>query len=379
MTTWKMLLTVLLCASLGLRPTRADEKEEEKGEAKPPAPGGLIVIDKNGKEHRLARGKWRFATGTTRLPWLAAPDSKKLDKEDAKKEDKEGDAKKENGEGDAKKEDKKAVQPKAPAGPEALVFREEKSTNLLDGILTHVLLDRIRAIDYDPEKKTVTVHVVKAGSKGADEEVLEGSTRYKGENMLTIEAETDLGELGVAKVKFQTRGPKAIKGIRFPRPKAPPADKGRPASVTAADKDETVHKVTDLQPLYLLGNGTQRLIPTLMFQKTVKIDVGKIQKLSFVKSGEKGGDNMEFEVALKDGKELTLSLLDRTSPLDGKPAKLLGLVGRVPAGCKFFPIKPSPNHTFTAVQFGDPKKEEDKKDDKKEEKKEKGKKVKEDE
>src|SRR5262249_13382329 len=166
--------------------------------------------------------------------------------------------------GEKGKDPSKSAKPAA--GPEALVFREEKSTGLRDGILTYVLLDRIRAIEYDPEKKTVTVRYTKPGDKGDEEGTLTGTTRYVGGNKLTIEAEADLGDLGVADGKCQGGVPKGVKSIRFPTPKAPAKkEAGRLATVT--DVDKNVHKVADLQPLYRLANGWQRRIPTLLFKK----------------------------------------------------------------------------------------------------------------
>src|SRR5262249_49016276 len=122
---------------------------------------------------------------------------------------------------------------------------------------------------------------------------------------------------------------------------------------------KTAHAVVDLQPLYLLG-GTERLVPILRFKKTVKIGLGKIKKLAFVE----GGEGMEYEVTLKDGKSHTLTLLDRSSPVDGKAGQRLGLVGKAPVGYKVFPVKPAPNNVFTAIVF-EPEKGEEKKEDKK--------------
>ncbi len=332
-------IVVLALAGLVVGPAtaRADE-------AKAAEPGTLVVIDHAGKEHKLKT--WKFVAGTRRLSWLAPAAEPKEGKEE---------------------KDKGAKPAPAPRGPEALEFRDDNSTDLREGILTFVLLDRIKAIDYDPEKKTVAVHIPRPGGKGDEEDVLTGSTKFVGENKLTIEAEADLGELGVATVKFQGGVPKGIKGIRFPTPRPTAEPTGRPAQVTAADKEKSVHKVTDLQPLYLLTSG-ERLVPTLLFQKTVKVDLGKVQKLAFIDSKEKGA-GIEFEVTLKDGKSHTLTLRDRASPLGGKAGRLLGFVGQVPAGYKYFPLRASPNNTFTEIVF-EGAKEEAKKDEDKKEKKE---------
>jgi hypothetical protein len=341
MKNWKLLLLLgagLLLAGWPLaRPGRA----AEPARAGPKAAGGLVVTDSAGKEHKLKT--WKFVTGTQRLSWLAAGAGNKAEK-------------------DPQKAAGKA------AGPEALVFRGEKSTDLLEGIVTFILLDRIRAIEYDAEKKTVTVRVAKPGDKGDAEEVLTGSTRFKGENKLTIEAESDLGELGLAAVKFQGGVPKGVKTIRFPTPRAPAAAAAsRTARVT--DVDKKVHPVADLQPLYRLAGDSQRLLPTLLFKKTVKIDLGKIKKLAFVDSGDKQGGGLDYEVTLHDDKSHTLTLLNRVSPLDGKAALLEGFVGRVDAGYQFFPLRASPNQVFSEIQFERAKKDGAKKDKEKQDQK----------
>jgi hypothetical protein len=285
-----------------------------------PAEGALVVVDAAGKEQTLKA--WEFVAGTRRLSWLApaAP---------AKEEP---------------REPKEARRPKPPAGPEALEFREDNSTDFREGILTLIPLDRIRSIEYD-DKDKVSVHVA-TGPQAADEEVLTGSTKYRGVNKLTLAAEVDKGDLGIAEIKYQGRVPKGIRAIRFPDAKAAPMMvEGRPATVGIAEKEQNAQKVSDLQPLYRLADGGERLLPTLLFRKTLKIDVGKVQKLHAVESMDAPGT--EWEVTPKDGGEETLTLL--TKPvLDGKPATLEGLLGRVPAGYKLFPV-----HTIAEVEFGD--------------------------
>src|SRR5262249_27056583 len=111
---------------------------------------------------------------------------------------------------------------------------------------------------------------------------------------------------------------------------------GRPAVVVSADGTlKRTHVVHDLLPLYQLASEEDRLVPTLMFKKTLKIDVAHIKKISV--SGDEG-DETAWQVVQKDGDDSTLTLLP-SLPLDGKPAQLLGLVGRVPAGYKLFPVR----------------------------------------
>jgi hypothetical protein len=312
----------LLCALVSLWTEVAADAPKPTGDET------LVIIDSAGKEQKLK--KWSFALGTRRLGWLApAAPAKEKEKDKGK---------------DAKEDDK----PKAADGPEALVFREDNSTNFIDGILTFVPLDRIRAIDFDSDKDSATVRVV-MGEKADEDEVLTGTTKFEDSNKVTIEAEVDLGDLGLAEKKFLGGVPKGIHGIRFPAPKpAPAAGAGRPAQITATDKEKTVHKAADLQPLYKVAGGGERLLPTLMFKKTLKLDIGKVQKLEFLKSTR---TDVECQVTLKDGAEHTLTLL-RGIPFEGQTATLEGLVGRVPAGYKLFPI-----HTIAEIQFDEVKAE----------------------
>jgi hypothetical protein len=286
------------------------------------APGTLVVIDAAGKEQKLTA--WKFTTGTRRLAWLAPP-APPPDKDAAPP---------------AKGTPKARPRPAA-AGPEALEFREESSTLFVEGVLTFIPLDRLRALDYDAEKETVTARVA-AGAKPADDAVLTGTTKFQKINKLALEAEVDKGDLGIAEVKYLGGAARGVRGLRFPPPKAeaPPAG-GRPAVVTTSGKQRSTHKVVDLQALYLLPDGRERLSPLLMFKKTLRVDVGKMRKLSA--SGEE--DEGSWQVALKDGGEETLTLL-RTAPIDGQEATLEGLLGRVPAGYKLFPP-----HTIAEVLF----------------------------
>ena len=249
---------------------------------------------------------------------------------------------------------KRGARPKPATGPEALEFREENSTDFQNGILTFIPLDRLQSLDYDHEKETVSAQVAVNekgdGDKPVTRATLTGSTKYKGVNKLTIEAEVDKGDLGVAAVKFLGGVPKGIRGVRFPAPKpvavGPPA--GPPRSPSPARRRACTRSL-DLQPLYKLADGSERLLPTLMFKKTLKLDVGKIQKLCAAEGAE--GEGAEWEVKLKDGEEQTLTLL-RTVPLDGKTATLEGFVGRVPAGYKLFPV-----HTVAEIVFDEGKEE----------------------
>jgi hypothetical protein len=318
--------TAAACASLLMVVVvvAADDKKEEKKKEDKPATGGLVIVDARGKEQKLKT--WEFVTGTRRLEWLAPPEKK-----DPK--DKEGE------------DGPRRPAVRRPQGPEALVFRDENSTGWVDGVLTLIPLDRLRGLDFDEENQTATVRVA-AGDKPDADVTLTGTTKYARMNKVTIEAEVDKGELGVAAVKYQGGVKGGIKGIRFPSAKAAPAPAGRPAQVTVNldGKKQVTEKVTDLQVLYRGLAGGEKLSPILLFKKTVKVPVDKLQKLVAA-----GGEGAEWQLTLKGGSEETFTLLT-TGELDGVRVRLEGLLGKVPAGYKLFPL-----HTVAEVQFDEAK------------------------
>jgi hypothetical protein len=280
---------------------------------KPTEQGTLIVIDSNGKEQKLKT--WKFTAGTRHLGWLAPLNEPK-------------------GSGSSKPDKgSKSSDADTPVGPEYIELREENSTNLVEGILTLVPLEQIRAMDFDDTDEIVKITVA-TSDKADDDIVLKGSTGYKNINKWTIESQVDKGELGVAEIKFLAGVAKGIKGIRFPSPKAPTAkDGGVSATITGTDQKKSEHKVKDVQALYALEGG-QKLASTLFFKATLKVDLGKFQKVVAHESRAKG--DMEWDVTLKDGDSNTLTLLAQEVTLDGKRAALLGLVGKVPFGYKIF-------------------------------------------
>src|SRR5262249_87887 len=149
--------------------------------------------------------------------------------------------------------------------------------------------------------------------------------------------EADLGELGKAALKFQGGTAKGVRSLEFLGAKPAPAPAGRPATLTAQDKEKTQHRVTGLQALYQTARGREQLGDTLHFKATVKVPLTRLARLRHVESEEKKGQGYDFEVTLKDGKQHTLTLLTRTNPEDGKALVLEGLLGRVPGGYKLFP------------------------------------------
>lgn len=338
MKSWKQFLSLLAAVAAFGSLCAAEPLPEPPA---PAEPGTLVVIDAGGKEQKLKA--WKLVNGTRPLTWLAPA----VPKENPEKKDsKEGAPSRKVAVG---AEDEKPGVKKAPVGPEALAFREENSTDYQDGIVTLIPFDRIRTIDYDAEKRTVAVRVATTDKPAADE-LVSGTTKYLGTNRLTIEAEVDMGKLGIAEVKFLGGGgEKPIRAVRFPAPKASAAvPAGRPAYITIVD-GKGVQKVSDLQPLYQFEDGSERLLSTVMFKKTLKLDVSQLQKLVAVEGRVPEGK--EMDVSLKDGTSNTLTLL-KNPTIDDKQATLIGFVGRVAGGYKLFPV-----HTFTEIQFDEMKEE----------------------
>jgi hypothetical protein len=276
----------------------------QAGEKKAP---DLGIINAAGKQEKMRI--WHFTGGTRRLSWLGPP----------------------------------GVGGK-PGGPECLQFREERSTSYVDGILTLIPLASLKAIDYDPDKKSVTATALAATGK---DEILKGTTRYEGFNRITIEGEADLGDLGSAEVKLQGGVATGLRGLRFSSPQPSAEVKGRAATIVADDKEKTTHGAAGLTPLYF-ANGAYRTQPELMFKKTVKIDLDKIAKLRRLPPADKKQTALEFEVTLADGAQHNLTLLTK---VDGK-GQLVGLVGQVAVGYKLFPL-----HTIAELRFEAGKKE----------------------
>lgn len=290
-------------------------------QATPPKKPSLTIIDANGKEVKVAT--YRFVEGTRRLGWLA-PKKEQPKKEEPKKNDTTG---------------QPPRQTSVAEGPEALAFREDNSTDYVEGVLTLIPLDNIRAIEFDNDKKVMTVRVA-GGAKTEDDIVLTGTTRFARVNKLSIEAEVDKGEMGVASLKYQGGIPRGIKAVHFSDPK--PIEKpkaGTTANLTLATRPKTTAKVTELKTLFRTESG-EKLFNVLTFKQTLKIDLGKIKKL--VAADDQGSD---WQVTLKDGETETYVLL-KSAMLDGKPAQLQGLVGRVPAGYRLFPL-----HTVAELTF----------------------------
>jgi hypothetical protein len=282
----------------------------EEDKPRTPAAGTLVVVDSSGKEHTLKA--WKFLQGTRRLGWLAPREEKPASEEG--------------------KEPEKGEKAEGEKGPEALQLRAATALTYVEGVLTLIPLDRLHSLEFDNEAQTVTARVAVPGK---DEPLtLTGTTRYKGINKVTLEAEVDKGPLGVAEVKFVGGVPSGIRAIRFPVPKKPAAPAGGVSAVVVAEDDKkTEYPVTDLQALYRRRSGAEERSPVLHFKKTLKIDVKLISKITIAREGE----GASWHVTTKKGEVDERLTPLKTVKLGDQPATLEGLIGQVPAGYLLFP------------------------------------------
>jgi hypothetical protein len=302
MLTAKPLSLVLIAGVLGVvifldsHPLQAQQGAQPKNSS-------LTIVDFSGKEHKVPG--WKFTSGTRRLHWLAT------------------------------EEEKKAAKSPSQAGPEVLEFSAGKPPIFKQRVLSLVPLKHVRAIEYDHKKATVTLKIAKTADTDL---VLQGPTGYVDVNTLAIEAEEELNGSGKAHLKFLGGVSQGVKSIRFPNPvPLDPAPKGRPAAVTTIDKNNKTFTAVDLLPLYLQPDLTTRTEPSLSFQKTVRIELDKLQQLSRVGDGPvKGG--LVFDVKLKSGTQKPLVLMELRPLAEKKSEQLLGLIGRVEAGYKLVPM-----------------------------------------
>lgn len=277
--------STLLILLLAFTPTAAGEKKQDT----------LVILNAAGREEKL--NAWHFTTGVRKLGWRG--------------------------------------------GMPVLEFREEGSTAYVDGIVTLIPLASLKALVYDPDKKSVSATAQIAGGKDS---TVAGTTRYAGFNHVVIEGEADLGALGAAAVKLSGGVPMGLRGLRFSSPQPAPEVKGKPATIVADDKDKSVHRASGLTGLYMV-DGSYRILDELRFKKTVKIGFDLIEKLRRLPLVDKKQTTLDFEVTLTDGAQHNLSLLTRVD-IDGKMGQLVGLLGQVPVGYKLFPP-----HTIGELRF----------------------------
>jgi hypothetical protein len=203
-------------------------------------------------------------------------------------------------------------------------------------VLSLIPLNSLKSLTYHPEKKVMMVHLA------GQENPLTGSMEFVGLNIIGLEAEVEQGTAGVAVVKYRGGILKGgIQSITFPDPQ-PYVFKAKPdgpdAEVRIADAKalNPTLKVKNLQPLYRFPDGSEKRIPMLPFQKTLKLNWADIVSMK-AEPAEKKGAVPDLVVTTKDGKPQTLSPLTSLE-VEGKKATLLGLLGETPQGYKLIPL-----------------------------------------
>jgi hypothetical protein len=303
-----LLAAPFLCLALW-----ADDDKDKKADQ---STGPLTLIDQNDKKYKVNDAEW--LSGTRRLGWLATGEEKPKDKS------------------------KKGKQ--SESGPLAFVLREANEIHFSAGVLTLIPVERLRSLAFDAEKKRLTVKAV--GDKG-ETVSMEGTTEYENINWFEIEADVDLGKCGTATLRYQCKLKGNLKSMEFTRPaKVEDVKRGREAVMQTADQSvKQKHKVSDLTPLYATKAG-ERTHPQLMFYKTLKLDVGKIE--SITDTGDKR--DVVWKVKRKGGDETTLRLLLKTT-IDDQPAELVGFVGKVPVGYLYVPVRRIKSILFDASEL----------------------------
>jgi hypothetical protein len=310
----RILPLALLAAPFVCLALWADDDKEKKNDK---STGPLTLIDQNDKKYKVNDAEW--LSGTRRLGWLATGEEKPKDKP------------------------KKGKQ--AEAGPLAYALREASEIHYAAGVLTLIPVERLRSLSIDAEKKTLTVKAI--GDKG-EAVSLEGTTEYTDINWFSLEADVDMGDCGTATLKFQGGRPKGnVKSIEFTKPaKVEEIKGGRSAVVKTADKSvKQTHKVSDLTPLYKTKGG-ERTHPQLMFRKTLKLDVGKMESITDASEDTR---DVVWKVKMKGGEERTLTLILNTT-INEEAAELVGFVGKVPVGYLLIPVKRVKSVLFDASE-----------------------------
>ena len=279
--------------------------------ADPPADEATVVVDVDGKETKLTGVK--FALGTRRLAWLADPKG-------------------------ATEEERR--------GPLAMEFRETHSTTYTKGIVTLVPVAHVASVKYDYEKKTVDL-----GVKGL-KEPLGGKLVYKGFNVMgfsgTVDGKTTTFSGGVI-----GKTP-AVKSATFAGAKAVPEIKPTGTAwsiqiVQPLEKDPTI-TARNLKVLYQYTGGVERVEDAIPVRKGALLPLnGGIKRFEILASDPNTNMAAAEVVDPKTDAERII-VIPLTREQDKKVSTLVGFLGEVEAGWKFFPLHTIKVMTMTEVK-----------------------------
>jgi hypothetical protein len=230
--------------------------------------------------------------------------------------------------------------------PTALEMRELDSTTFKDGVLTFLPLESVRSIQYDYQKETLEVRV--AGI----EKPFVGSIRFRGINLVDIEATVEVGKTGLAEARFRGGVENGFREVHFPNAK--PAGKlpeGPTVSIVIGGsgvKEKGPPVVgRNLRALYRLVGGKEIAQDFVLFKKDLPVKLRDIRSLVNATPNIKAKGDCTFSVKLADGSENPLTLLSAMVVEKNRPASLLGLLIDIPGGYRLFPP-----HTIASLTVG---------------------------
>lgn len=212
----------------------------------------------------------------------------------------------------------------------AFIFRDDNSTNYARGVETWLLLSQINSIQYDAGKQQIQVRLHHSN------ELLTGTTRYKGLNALSLE---------VGSKRYSSTGGKdqLIQAIRFPVTVSEllkPTDASWQVRIDQPKAMNPQRRIHNLKVLVQSGS-TEALISELACHKgpPLRLNPEEIQRIDFLAIDVSRG--VALEVKLKTGTERTVVV-----PVNENKSNLLGLLGEVSGGYEFFPW-----HTIRQVEL----------------------------
>jgi len=250
----------------------------------------VTVTDADGKTVKLAKPK--FTTGVKRLSWLNSA--------------------------------------KSADGPLAFEVREADSTNYAKGVVTLIPLSTLEAVTYDTGKQSVAVAV--AGLKAP----LSGTTQFKGMNTLGVEGDGGKFVGGVPKT--------GVKSIAFEGAK-PLAE--RPKGINwliTIDQPKSNNpklKVANLKALASLPGGREVLLDSLPTWhgppiKFAPADV-RFEPIEILGVDPVRGVTFGWVISNPAESKAHSPFVPFSVPIEKQKGTLLGLLGEVPGGWKFFP------------------------------------------
>lgn len=253
----------------------------------------------------------KFTAGTRRLAWLANP----------------------NGVTESEKK-----------GPLALEVREPDSTTYAKGVLTLIPIAHLESALYDYEKQQVKVVV-----KGLKEPVT-GTLRYKGVNVLKFSGTADGKSVAFT---GGVVGKTAVKSVTFSGATPIPAPKATGTTwavqIAQPTAKDPVLTVRNLRVLLQFPGGVERLEDSIPVRKGQTVPLNGTLKRFEVMATDDNTNMAAAEVESTTGPERVV-IVPLVQDGDKKSAVLVGFVGEVEAGWKFFPLHSVKVITLTDVK-----------------------------